>query len=68
LFVKRPVFNIWVGSEAKGQWTAEHLKKAKVMIHTDFESYCDAFRSESGKNKEPPPRPTKSTVKTVNRG
>ena len=67
-FVKRPVFHVWVGSAAKGEWTAENIKKAKVKLHTDFDSYYEAFRSESGKNKDPPPRPTKSTVKTVNRG
>ena len=51
---------MWAGSEA----AAEHLrlsfapvKAFKIIVHTSFDDYFGALRSESAKTKEAPPRP-----------
>lgn len=69
-FLEKPVFQMWVGSTEAAEWVAEHFSKAdnlpfKVKLHTEFHSYYDAFRSDSGKAKKAPPRPSKSTVEIV---
>ena len=59
-FLNTPECHIWAGSEA----AAEHLrvsfapvKAFKIIVHTSFDAYFDALRSESAKSKMPPPCP-----------
>ena len=59
-FLSMPEYHMWAGSEA----AAEHLrlsfapvKAFKIIVHTSFDDYFEAFRSESAKTKEAPPRP-----------
>ena len=68
-FLAKPELHMWFGSHASAEWVAGQFKGKmkglgfRIKVHTNFDSYQDAFRSDSAKNKTAPPRPTKSTVK-----
>ena len=60
-FRKKPEYHIWAGSEA----AAQHLRASfacitafKIIVHTSFDAYFGALRSESAKTKEAPPCPS----------
>ena len=68
-FLGKPELHMWFGSHASAKWVAGQFKGKmkglgfRIKVHTNFDSYQDSFRSDAAKNKTPPPRPTKSTVK-----
>ena len=53
-----------MGSHAAAEWMQSNMKGAKVKIYDDFDNFIESFRSESGKKQQPPPKPTKTTVRT----
>jgi len=68
-FLKKPEYHTWVGSEqaAKKQRLAfAPVTDMKVIVHTSFDDYFNAMRSESAKSKDPPPRAEKA-IKTKNK-
>ena len=65
-FSGMPQLHMWAGSTPAANWAASLFQQQDeaqgglpfdVKLYTDFESYQNAFRSDSGKNKQPPPRP-----------
>jgi len=57
---KKPEYHVWAGSEAAAEKLREAflpVKAFKIIVHTSFDDYFGAFRSESAMMKEAPPRP-----------
>ena len=68
-FSGMPQLHMWAGSTPAANWAANLFQQQDeshgglpfdVKLYTDFESYYNAFRSDSGKKKQPPPRPGRS--------
>jgi len=59
---QKPEYHMWAGSKAAAKKLQEAFSPVtafKIVVHTSFDDYFGAFRSESAKNKEAPPHPEK---------
>lgn len=52
---RKPQLHLWLGSEALKEWAMEaFLNPMNITYHTNYNSYQEAFRSQSAMDKEPP--------------
>ena len=70
-FMEKPELHMWVGSNEASNWMGHYFEEQErnsgglcfqPIIHTNFDSYFDGFRSDSARSKEAPPRSGGNTL------